>query len=482
MPPILPTDQFTFLGVTFAFPLALLGLALLALVLRRRHGTWWLRALTLVALVLALAQPWLSVPGGHLAVVVDVSDSVGGRGLQAARTLDLGSLEGNAEVVLAGSDALRATALPAAVPATLATGATDLSRALQVAVANGASRVLLVSDGITAPERLLTALPSVPVDVLIVPGVTDLRLQELLLPSQGAPGQLVEGVAVIRSDRATEAQLHVEVGGAAMPALQLTLPPGESAVPFQVQLGQTGSTPVRATVTVDFDQPTSNDTAAGEVSVRSRPPVLVIGDPAFAELLRVQGIDVVQGEPSHVAAPLPYGAVVVRGSSGQFTTGQLELLRDFVDGGGGLLMTGGPESFGFGAWYRTAVEEVLPVTTDLRTEVALPLVALVMVIDRSQSMASGRPAKIELAKEGALQVVELAYQEDLLGLIAFSDGPGTSWVFELRQASERGKLEMAQGILSIGTSGGTVLEPAYAQALEALAGTQAAVKHVIILS
>ena len=482
MPPILPTDQFTFLGVTFAFPLALLGLALLALVLRRRHGTWWLRGLTLVALVLALAQPWLLVPGGHLAVVVDVSDSVGGRGLQAVRSRDLGGLEGSAEVVLAGSDALRATSLPAAVPATLDTGATDLSRALQVAVANGASRVLLVSDGITAPERLLTALPSVPVDVLIVPGVTDLRLQELLLPSQGAPGQLVEGVAVIRSDRATPALLHVEVGGAAMPAVELTLPPGESAVPFEVQLGQAGSTPVRATVTVGFDQPTSNDSAAGEVSVRSRPPVLVIGDPAFAELLQVQGIDVVLGDPAHVAAPLPYGAVVVRGSSGQFTTGQLELLRDFVEGGGGLLMTGGPESFGFGGWYRTAVEEVLPVTTDLRTEVALPLVALVMVIDRSQSMASGRPAKIELAKEGALQVVELAYQEDLLGLIAFSDGPGTSWVFELRQASERGKREMALGILSIGTSGGTVLEPAYAQALEALAGTQAAVKHVIILS
>ena len=478
----LQTVQLSVGPLTFAFPGALLALLTLLVFVRRRQTTWWLRALALVALVLALAQPWLQVPGGHLAVVVDVSDSVGDRGLQAARSVDLGPLASGSEVVLAAADAVRAASLPAAPPATLDTGATDLARALQVAVANGASRLLLVSDGVTPPERLLTTLPAVPVDVLVLPGVSDLRVQELLLPSQGAPGQAVEGVVVIRSDRDTSAQLHVEVGGVALPPVPLTLTAGQSAVPFEFQLGQAGSTPVRATVTVDFEQPTSNDTASGEVSVRARPPVLVIGDPAFAALLSVQGIDVVQGDPTHLVAPLPYGAVIVRGSSAQFTAGQLDLLRSFVDAGGGLLMTGGPDSFGFGAWYRTAVEDVLPVTTDLRTEVSLPLVALVMVIDRSQSMASGRPAKIELAKEGALQVVELAYQEDLLGLIAFSDGPGTRWIFELRQASERGKREMAAGILSLGTSGGTVLEPAYGQALAALEGTEAAVKHVIILS
>lgn len=444
--------------------------------------TWWLRAVTVAALVLALAQPWLMVPGGHLALVVDVSDSVGQRGLELARALDLGSLSADSEVILVAADAVRMGSLPSAAPAALDTGATDLARALQVAVANGASRIVLVSDGVTAPDRLLTALPAVPVDVAVVPGVADLRLQELLLPTQGAPGQVVEGVAVVRTDRAAEGQLHLEVGGVQLQSLPLGLSEGENAVPFTFQLGEAGSTQVRASVTVGFEQPTGNDSAAGEVAVRARPPVLVIGDPAFAALLAVQGIDVVSGDPSYLTAPLAYGAVVVRGSSGQFTAGQLELLRSFVDGGGGLLMTGGPESFGFGAWYRTPVEDVLPVTTDLRTEVSIPLVALVMVIDRSQSMASGRPAKIDLAKEGALQVVELAYQEDLLGLVAFSDGPGTRWVFDLRQASERGKREMAQGILALGTSGGTVLEPAYTMALEALARTEAAVKHVIILS
>jgi len=469
-------------GLSFGLPWALLLVAAVALVWRRRRSTWWLRAAALVAFAGALAQPWLSVPGGHLAVVVDVSDSVGVRALDQARALDLGALRAGSEVVLAASDAVRSGEVPSAPPAALDTAATDLARALQVAVANGAGRILLVSDGVTPPERLLTSLPGVPVDVLPVPGTTDVRVQELILPAQAAPGQTVEGVAVVRADRDTPGRLHLEVAGATLPPRELDLRQGETAVPFTFQVGDSGAVAVRASLEVPFAQPTGNDQAAGEVAVRARPPVLVIDDPAFSELLRVQGIDVVEGTPADVTAPLSYGAVVVRGSSSQFTGGQLELLRAYVQGGGGLLMTGGPESFGFGAWYRTAVEEVLPVTTDLRTEVALPLVAMVMVVDRSQSMASGRPAKIELAKEGALQVVELAYQDDLLGLIAFSDGAGTRWVFELRPASERGKREMAQGILSLGTSGGTVLEPAYRQALEALDATEAAVKHVIVLS
>ena len=131
---------------------------------------------------------------------------------------------------------------------------------------------------------------------------------------------------------------------------------------------------------------------------------------------------------------------------------------------------------------RTPVEDILPVNTDLRTEVELPLVALVIVLDRSQSMSTGNPSKIDLAKEGAISVVDLAYQDDLLGLIVFSDSASTDWAFNLRRATDRGKREMLNAILSIDTQGGTVLEPAYREALDALENTEAAIKHVIILS
>src|SRR5690606_7707914 len=254
---------------------------------------------------------------------------------------------------------------------------------------------------------------------------------------------------------------------------EVDLDPGRTAVPFEFTAGETSATTV--SVTLQADELAGADRLQRDLGIHARPSILVIDDPAVADALATQGLDVTAGSVADVSAPLPYSAVVIRGSAALFTPGQLDLLSRFVLDGGGLIMTGGPESFGFGAWYRTPVEDVLPVTTDLRTEVSLPLVALVMVVDRSQSMATGSPSKIELAKEGAIQVVELAYHEDLLGLIAFSDEASTRWVFELRPATERGKREMLNGILSLGTSGGTVLEPAFRRAIAALEETDAAV-------
>lgn len=479
-PGSLPMLQLTYPWVLIAVVPLLAGLYF-----TRRSG-WWLRAITLTALLFALAQPWWSAPGGRLAVLVDVSDSVGSNALDVARQLDLSGYGQPPQFAYVAADTTVVAELGARVPSGLETDATDLARALQVAVANGAARVLLLSDGVTPEAAMLASLPAIPIDVIPVQAADDARVVDLLLPTRAAPGQLLEGTALLRTDRATTGTLRVRVGGNITEERQVDLPAGSSAVTFTFGVpagGGAGATlAVGVELAVPFEQARGNDSADGLVTIQTRPPVLVVDDPASASLLRLQGFDIVEGGPDALTFPLAYSAVVVRGSAGQFSATQLELLAQYVRDGGGLLMTGGPESFGFGAWYRTAVEDVLPVTTDLRTEVALPLVAMVMVIDRSQSMASGRPAKIDLAKEGAVQVVDLAYDQDLLGLIAFSDGPGTRWVFQLRPATERGKREMAAGIYALDTGGGTVLEPAYKQALDALAGVDAAVKHVIVLS
>ena len=468
-------------GVALDRPLALLGLLLCLLPFASRPfrlGTW-LRAGAIAALVIALAQPTLPRSGGNLAVVVDVSDSVGDSALAAFSGLD--ATLGDAELYLTAAETARVMSLPTTAPGFLRGASTDLARALQVAGAAGANRVLLVSDGVTSEAALLASLPDVPVDVLWVPSRSGVRLAELLLPDLATPGQPLEALAVVESDVATTVTLRATAGGLDLEPFTVEVQPGKTALPFRF------TAPEAATVAVSVSMETAATVAGaarlqGEVSIRTRPPLLVIDDPALAAVLRTQGLSVVDGDVADVISPLAYCAVVVRGSAAQFTPGQLDLLRGFVDNGGGLMMTGGPESFGFGAWYRTPVEDILPVTTDLRTEVSLPLVALVMVVDRSQSMATGSPSKIELAKEGAIQVVELAYQDDLLGLMVFSDVASTRWVFELRPATERGKREMLQGILGIGTSGGTVLGPAYEQSLTALEATDAAVKHVIVLS
>ena len=50
-------------------------------------------------------------------------------------------------------------------------------------------------------------------------------------------------------------------------------------------------------------------------------------------------------------------------------------------------MLGGEESFGLGGYYRTPIEEALPVTMEVKQKLEIPSLAVVLSIDRSGSMA-----------------------------------------------------------------------------------------------
>lgn len=462
---------------SFSRPWLLLLVPLL-LLLPRRSG-WWLRLVTMALLLVALAGPELRLEGGRLAVLVDVSASVGGNAAGAAAELSPAD-PAAADWYGFAADTVLLPAAGAPVPAALGRDATDIARALQVAAGTGASRVLLISDGTESAGTALSALPGVPVDTLHVAGLDNMRLESLLLPDQAAPGQLVEGLAVIDTDIATQVTLHVTVDGSPLPPVQQEVPAGRSTIPFTFAAADSGSMDVAALAEAGYDQPLTDDRLGSQVPISEYQPILVIDDPALADLIREAGAAVHEGGPGDIQAPLDWSAIVLRGAANRFTAGQHQLLLDYVDDGGGLLMSGGPDSFGFGGWFRTPLEEALPVSTDLRTEVEVPLVAMVMIIDRSQSMSAGNPTRLELAKEGAIAVVDLAFEQDLLGLVGFSDS--FDWVFRLRPATERGKREMLAAILGLTTEGGTILGPAYAEAIAMLEAEPAAIKHVIILS
>lgn len=207
-------------------------------------------------------------------MLVDVSDSIGEAGLTVARALDLTGNLGDVRYTYVAAEAARVDGLGARVPATLRTDATDLARALQVAVANGATRVLLVSDGVTPTAPLLSALPQVPVDVLPVTPLEDVRVAELLLPERAAPGQRVEGTAVVRSDRRTSATMRVTVDRDTVVERAVELEVGESALTFSfgVPNAAAGAATVAVELLVPFDQPRSNDSAEAVVSIQNRPP------------------------------------------------------------------------------------------------------------------------------------------------------------------------------------------------------------------
>lgn len=463
--------------MALSHPLWLLGLLALPLLPRGRGRL--LRAAILATLLLALADPVVPRPAETVAVLADVSDSVGDAALRAAA--DLRAPEGvRLDVWHYAGEPSEASDLNAAAAQGLNVGRTDLGRALAAATARDVGRVLVIGDGLDTEGDPVSARPDVPVDVMPVGSVENLRLTTVRAPLRATPGSTVRLELALASDRAGPVEVEVRLGDTVVLDRRVEVPAGRSTVPVRITLPEAGPARIEASVRVPWTQPTRDDALALDVDLASRDPVWVVGDPAFADLLEAQGLPVRRMTPGEMQLPIDAGAVVLRGSAADFTARQLEALADWVNDGGGLLMTGGPESFGLGGWYRTPVEAVLPVDSDLRSEVRVPLLAMVMVLDRSGSMAGGAPSKIALARQGAAEVVELAFERDQLGLIAFNDDH--DWVFELRPATGRGKLEMLSAIRQLGTGGGTILGPALVEAIDALRDSDASIKHLIVLS
>ncbi|MFN7134760.1 MAG: VWA domain-containing protein, partial [Myxococcales bacterium] len=87
--------------------------------------------------------------------------------------------------------------------------------------------------------------------------------------------------------------------------------------------------------------------------------------------------------------------------------------------GGGLLITGGPSSFGQGGYHRSPLDPLLPVSMELRPEQRRGSLAMVIAMDRSGSMAAptadGR-TKMALAAEGAVAALQLLGPGDEAGV------------------------------------------------------------------
>lgn len=115
-----------------------------------------------------------------------------------------------------------------------------------------------------------------------------------------------------------------------------------------------------------------------------------------------------------VLANVPYDA---------FTETQAEMLRgNTYDQGCGLVMVGGPDSFGAGGWQHTAVERALPVDTDIKSFKVQGKVGLVMIMHASE-MAKGNYWQKQIAK---MAIKELA-DTDEVGILHYDGFGGHKW-------------------------------------------------------
>ncbi|MFG0252057.1 MAG: VWA domain-containing protein, partial [Phycisphaerales bacterium JB038] len=160
-----------------------------------------------------------------------------------------------------------------------------------------------------------------------------------------------------------------------------------------------------------------------------------------------------------------------------------ELLAAYVTQlGGGLVMIGGPDSFGAGGWNDTPLEAILPVRLDLPEQLIVPSAAVAFVLDSSGSMShqvfGSADSQQTIANEGAALAIQTLDRQDLVTVIAFDNAPRV--VAPL--APNRDPEATMDLVRSIAPGGGTNLYPALYQAYSSLRRAEAQIKHVIVLS
>ncbi|MBN2146089.1 MAG: VWA domain-containing protein [Anaerolineales bacterium] len=521
----------------FTFPLALLLLLLLPVVValgwpargygrRREIFSLALRLLLLLCLVLSLAGIEMRQSSDRLAVVflIDVSDSMPesaqalatayvGQALQAMKADD------QAAVIVFGADALVEQAMAhfqqldniISIPAT---NQTDLEEAIRLAMAlyppGAARRLVILSDGAVTTgnpadaARLAAAagVEIVALPFLVTPG------KEVIVNAVEAPTHLTQGERfnlnlTLSATQATSTVVRVLSAGQVIFEASYNVDTGEQTLSLPLVAGEPGFASYEVQVVPQDDTYYQNNELAAFAQVQGPPQILIIAPPAGEPLgtsgevrpdeftpiqnaLQAAGFVTQLLRPSQLPSELPalaqYAAILlVDVPARQLNNRQMEALQSYVrDLGGGLVTVGGPTSYGVGGYYRTPLEETLPVEMQIKDQQRRPTLAIVFIIDHSGSMSetSGGVNKLDLAKEAAIRSVELLAPTDRVGVIAFDDV--AKWVVEMTTLEDTQAVMNAIGSIQIG--GGTDILAGLQSMAAVFPDDPSTVKHVILLT
>jgi uncharacterized membrane protein len=401
---------------------------------------------------------------------------------------------------------------------------------------DSAGRIVLVTDGNqnlgdALEEARKAADSGVSIDVVPVPlaARNEVAVEKIDIPPGVRRGQPFDLRVVLRRDaRGPEntARLTGESGPATDTSVvsgrlrlvrkagqrekiisdqQVQLPPGKRVFTLREQIEQSDFYTYDARFIPEdpkSDGMTQNNLATAFTHVRGRGHVLCIENwneqgatDYFIERLRHEEIEVTVQPSNHLYTSLAelqrYDSVILAGvsrSAGSaadtvisFSDAQINMLvQNTRELGCGLIMIGGPDSFGAGGWTGTELEKAMPVDFHIKSAKVVPVGALVLMMH-----AGEMPQANYWQKRIAFESIKLLGNRDYCGLIQWNGTDQWLW------GQSRG------GLLRVGPARKMMLaridqmiigdmpafDPALRMAATAFAGVrQAAVKHMIVIS
>ena len=296
------------------------------------------------------------------------------------------------------------------------------------------ARVLVFTDGFsTEPlagvaEKLARA--EVPLDFRLLSAAKgdDFRLRRLQLPARAQVSEPFLVEVEVSGPQEGPVPLTIFRNGQKLTDSQVEIRDGRGTARFTDKLAGSGSFKYEATIQPEHDAHPGNNRYESWIEITGGPRLLLVTryqpDPLEA-VLAGQGFEVeTVREPGKLQGGQLTGcrAVILNNvPAWEVPVDFLASLNFFVSAqGGGLLMAGGKKSFGAGGYFRSSIDALLPVSMELKKDQKKLAAAMVIVMDRSGSMAApiGGGTKMDLANEGAARSIELLGSQDMAGVFA----------------------------------------------------------------
>jgi uncharacterized protein YegL len=376
----------------------------------------------------------------------------------------------------------------------------NLQGALELALARTprGGRVVMLSDGRqTTGEPLGLAAAArergVALDtVALTQQPADAAVTRLQAPSALHAGDPLSLEVTVRSTAAAQAKLVVRRNGVAIGHQQVKLGVGDNPYLFSVRAPlHTGSYGYEVEVESERDQRPRNNSLGTSVRVSTAPRVLVAGaaNSTAAQLLKADGFKVTSVEPGQLpSAPAGYAgidAVVLEDVPAEaIGKARAEALGAAVRTRAlGLLALGGDHSFSLGKYYRSPLQEVLPVKSLVPGKLQRKNVAIQLVLDRSGSMINevGGVPKIAMAQAAARGALAfLLKHHDEIGIVDFEIKSKT--LVPLTSVDAGNVAEIEHKINTIPANGGTNIYKGLAAGVKEIESSKAKDRHIILLT
>tara|TARA_B110000037_G_scaffold125046_1_gene142444 strand:+ start:14112 stop:16784 length:2673 start_codon:yes stop_codon:yes gene_type:complete len=496
--------------VIFDFPESFLVIPLVGLV-----GWFWprlglfrpLRVLIILVLVFALAGPKVRRQQNALDLIVllDRSDSTEDlidKGLPEWTRLLEKSKPGRKDTLRFVNFA--AEVADAGIDGSSFTGSRKLTKT-GLAVSNlmaqvdgkRPTRLLLFTDGY-ATEPLVEAAAQmkqrgVPLDFRLIRDETteDVRLARLSFPERVQVGEPYLISVLVRGNEDGEVPLVLKRNGQLLVETKVKIIDGVGTAEFTDRIPKVGSYEYDAEIRPEKDAHPGNNRQARWIEITGGPRLLLVTkytDDPVAQAMADMDYDVqVVSNLGQLKPGLLAGtkAVVFNNVPAHEIPGDFMRSLDFFvrEQGGGFLMAGGKRSFGSGGYFQSEIDELLPISMELKSEHRKLAVALAIVMDRSGSMGmgvAGGKTKMDLANSGAVSATNLLGMMDQITVFAVDSEP--TKVVKLTSVGGQQK-EISRKITRISSGGGGIyVYTGLKAAWEELRKSQAGTRHVILFT